>query len=250
VDRERLVVHFMKSLLPIIILVFFVPASLSFTTIPGTAEKRVVLSDYQKDVISYFKEIALGYEYGTASSLTRKWKQNVRVFLDGTEDTVLSDELQRVAQELNELATDGFQVEIVQSRAESNVHIFVGTASQFARYYPTDRVLAASNSGIFRVYWNSKNEIFRGHIFISNSTSREEQRHAIREELTQCLGLGRDSETHQESIFQLRYTTPTEFAPIDRELIRLLYHPSMHCGMTALEAEAVLTDILLSENEL
>ena len=31
------------------------------------------LDEYDLEVISYFKEIALGFEFGSASKITRKW---------------------------------------------------------------------------------------------------------------------------------------------------------------------------------
>jgi hypothetical protein len=50
-----------------------------------------------------------------------------------------------------------------------------------------------------------------------------------------------------ESIFQSSYTTPTQYADVDKEIIRLLYHPKISIGLRAEEVEAVLTDILLNE---
>jgi hypothetical protein len=49
-------------------------------------------------------------------------------------------------------------------------------------------------------------------------------KHLLREELTQSLGLFNDSWEYPESIFYQGWTTTTEFAPIDRELIDMLYN--------------------------
>ena len=54
---------------------------------------------------------------------------------------------------------------------------------------------------------------------------------SVEEELTQSLGLGKDSEKYPNSIFQSSWTQTTEYLPIDRELIRLLYHPEMKIGL-------------------
>jgi hypothetical protein len=74
-----------------------------------------------------------------------------------------------------------------------------------------------------------------------------EQKHLLREELTQALGLAKDSPLYMESIFQSRWTTTNEYAPIDRDLIRLLYHPEMLTGLNANQTEVVLTAILIGE---
>ena len=52
----------------------------------------------------------------------------------------------------------------------------------------------------------------------------ESYKHLLREELTQSLGLFNDSWDYPESIFYQCWTTTTEYAPIDRELIDMLYN--------------------------
>lgn len=70
----------------------------------------------------------------------------------------------------------------------------------------------------------------------------------LREELTQSLGLARDSNLYPESIFQQSFSTKTtDYAPIDRDLIRLLYHPEMKVGLNRDEVDNLLRDILLTE---
>ena len=78
-------------------------------------------------------------------------------------------------------------------------------------------------------------------------TNLTEQKHLLREELTQSLGLARDSQKYSESIFQSAWTTTMEYALIDRDLIRLLYHPDMSIGLNETQVEVVLKEILSSE---
>jgi hypothetical protein len=74
----------------------------------------------------------------------------------------------------------------------------------------------------------------------------------ILEEVTQSLGLGKDSLLYKESIF---YETSVDgrfaqdFADIDLELIRLLYNPRMRVGLDRNEVVALLSIILLEEQE-
>ena len=75
----------------------------------------------------------------------------------------------------------------------------------------------------------------------------QEQMHLLREELTQSLGLGKDSEKYPNSIFQSSWTQTTEYLPIDRELIRLLYHPEMKIGLNDIAVEELLIEILQNE---
>jgi hypothetical protein len=207
-----------------------------------------VLSDHQKSVIEYFKEIALGSEFGTEEKITRKWKGPMKIFLGGSPSQTLKDELSLIVDELNALISDDFRIEIVDKQSASNFYIFFGQSSEYAAIYPAEATLARGNSGVFHIYWNNQNQITKGHIFVkvNRKISVEEQRHVLREELTQSLGLPRDSALYPESIFQQNWTIPTHYAEIDKELIHLLYHPKMMTGLSAPEVEAVLTQILLS----
>jgi hypothetical protein len=49
-------------------------------------------------------------------------------------------------------------------------------------------------------------------------------KHVLREELTQAMGLLNDSWKYPESMFYDGVSEPTEYAPIDRELIDILYN--------------------------
>jgi hypothetical protein len=207
------------------------------------------LSEFQQRVIHYFKEVALGYEYGTASEITRKWTKPMNVFIDGAHSDEVDVEVEKVVSELNDLITNDFEIRIVTDKSIANLHLYVGSLSSYTALYPQDYDLAKANSGIFTVTWNKNQEIVRGRIFIKNTISTAEQRHAVREELTQSLGFGRDSMLYRDSIFQLKYTTLTEYAEIDREVIRLLYHPQMRSGLSASEVDHLLTEILLAEKD-
>jgi hypothetical protein len=211
-------------------------------------ENEPVLSSYQKEVISYFKEVSLGFEYGNAAGLTRKWTKPMVVFVAGKPSAEHLAELDRVTAELNGLFTDGFQIRITENREDANFVVYFGSRERFTELYPADAKTVARSSGLFHIFWNQSNEITRGYVFIHTmGTSLAEQRHTIREEVTQALGLGKDSPRYNESIFQAGWTTPTEFAPVDRELIRLLYNPQMTAGANDAEVELILTQILASE---
>jgi hypothetical protein len=214
-----------------------------------TGNKSTALSDYQKEVVDYFKEIALGFEFGEATAVTRKWKKPMKIFVGGWHNATLTNELHLVVDELNALVADNFEIEIVSSKAAANFYIFFGAGSQYASMYPSDADLANSNSGTYRIFWNERNEIASGHMFVDiRGTDLDEQKSVLREELTQSLGLGNDSPLYSDSIFQSDWSTPTQYSQMDKDIIRLLYHPAMSIGLSPSQTESILTQILLSEN--
>jgi len=206
------------------------------------------LSEYQIKVIDYYKDIALGFEFGNASNVTRKWNSELRIFIGGEPNSELINELENIKTEINELAKDGFKVNIVNDSLKSNYYIFFGTGTEYAEIFPSQSNLVDSNWGLFSVYWNSRNQITSGYMYVditrANST---EQKHLLREELTQSLGLAKDSPLYMESIFQSTWTNTTQYASIDKDLIRLLYHPDMRFGLNENQVDNILREILISE---
>jgi hypothetical protein len=57
----------------------------------------------------------------------------------------------------------------------------------------------------------------------------------------------KDSPLYIDSVFQTSWTFTNEYAPIDKDLIRLLYHPEMRIGLNDLQVDKVLRGILINE---
>ena len=214
----------------------------------GGEDNQINLTQYQIDVINYFKDIALGFEFGTASAITRKWKSPLKIFVGGKDSPALNLELNRIKDEINNLAKDGFKISIVNDSIASNYYIFLGSGQEYAQIYPNLVNYVENNWGLFNIYWSSDNVLNYGHMYVDiQRANAQEQMHLLREELTQSLGLGKDSEKYPNSIFQSSWTQTTEYLPIDREVIRLLYHPEMKIGLNDIAVEELLIEILQNE---
>lgn len=206
------------------------------------------LNDYDRRVIEYFGEVALGFEFGGAMEVTRKWSGEMRVFVGGDKKPELMAELEDIVTEINELATDGFRISIVQDSSQMNYYVFFGSGADFAAIYPSQAALVDDNWGLFNLYWDLAQYIDRGNMYVDIDRANDtEEKHLLREELTQSLGLAKDSKRYNDSIFQDDWTTTTDYSAIDRELIRLLYHPEMVANLSPEAAEARLIQIILSE---
>jgi hypothetical protein len=194
--------------------------------------------------LEYFKEIALGMEFGYASEVTSKWNSDMTVFVNGNPINEVLNELERIKNEINGLATDGFQIEVVNSQDQSNFYVYFGDGDEYARMFPSEANLVNSNLGLFHINWTNQDYIYSGHMYVNTTvTNSIQQKHLLREELTQSLGLAKDSPKYPDSIFQSEWTETNSYADIDKELIKLLYHPSMVSGLNANEVESVMVDI-------
>jgi hypothetical protein len=201
-----------------------------------------------RNVIEYFCDVALGVEFGGAAEVTRKWRDEMRIFVGGNTTPALLDELASIITEVNTLATDGFQIRIVLDSLEMNYYIFFGPADTYAKIYPSQAGLVEKNWGLFNIFWDPSNQIYAGNMYVDIDRANDiEEKHLLREELTQSLGLAKDSRRYPESIFQTDWTTTNAYASIDKELIRLLYHPEMETGVVRSDAETLLAQVLLNE---
>ncbi len=209
-----------------------------------------VIEVTEEKTIAYFKEIALGFEFGGSSEITRKWKIEMKILIEGNPTNQLSKELDRVVSELNELATDGFHISLTNNENEANFKVFLGSGDEYAIKYPAEAQYVNSNFGLFNILWNTQNELIGGHMYVDiYRTDIIHQKHLLREELTQSLGLGKDSDLYPDSIFQQSWTGTNEYSEIDKKIIYLLYHPDMKVGLNSETVEPVLRKIL-SENNL
>jgi len=205
------------------------------------------LNEYDLEVISYFKDIALGFEFGSASEVTRKWCSELKIFIGSNVSTELSEELNKIVNEIENLTTDNLSIQIVNDSSLSNYYIYFGSGEKYASIFPSQENYINSNWGLFSVWWTN-NCIDRGHMYVdifrANNT---EQKHLLREEFTQSLGLAKDSNRYPFSIFQSSWTRTLTYTDLDKDLIRLLYHPKMKTGLDVIGVDNKLREILLSE---
>ncbi|MEJ7812017.1 MAG: DUF2927 domain-containing protein [Gemmatimonadaceae bacterium] len=166
----------------------------------------------------YFLSIAYGSEYGTRADRLRVWGRDITVRMFGSPTGADTVELDRVIGELNTLA--GRRVMRRVSDAANLGVYFVGQEG-FDRHAPA---YARQNAGYVAIRWDKRSRIYAGTVLVrSDGLSDRRRRHVIREEVTQALGLLNDSERYPESIFYEPRSEVTEFAPIDRAVIRLLF---------------------------
>ena len=171
-------------------------------------------------VIDYYNEIVMNTEFDGPRKTAYTWKKDMLIYVDGEKPEYLMDELKRIVGELNDIINP-IELKIVSSPAESNYTIYIGSHVDFKNKYKLlEPQLLERNWGYFELYNNS------GVMYIDTyrNGDKTSYKHLLREELTQSLGLFNDSYKYPESIFYQGWTTTTEFAPIDREIIDMLYN--------------------------
>lgn len=185
----------------------------------NTEDQKVEKKFHSPEAVDYFNEITLGSETGSGRSTPYKWTENVKIFVEGSKPSYLMDELDRVVGELNSIINT-INIQVVSNRREANLVVFLGSKSQFLSAHPEITDLPRC-LGYFLTFTNEST------VFVDINRTQGEiefQKHILREEVTQSLGLFNDSEKYTNSIFYDGYSVVTEYSEIDKELIDMLYN--------------------------
>jgi hypothetical protein len=190
-------------------------------------------SGFNREQINYFMEIALGSEYNQeATPKIRKWSGDIRIQVLGKPTQADLRTLQTVVSEINALVNGAIRLQLVD--LSPNVTMHFAPETQFNRLEPA---YVPVNFGFFVTRWNNRGMINYANILItSTGVTQKERSHLIREELTQSLGLMRDSYRYADSMFYQPWTDINRFSDLDRAMIRMLYLPELKPGMTRAEA--------------
>ncbi|MCK4233937.1 DUF2927 domain-containing protein [candidate division WOR-3 bacterium] len=180
-------------------------------------------------------EIALGVEYGSSNRIS-KWSGTIHVKIKGTPTDEDISFLNSLMKELNKLTKNKINFKITEK--EPDMTIWFVPVDEMQKYEPN---YVPNNWGFFYIWWNDSHEIYRANILIGTDKPDQKRRnHIIREEVTQSLGLCKDSMKYPDSIFYQGWTKTQEFADIDKKLIEILYSDDIRPGMTRSQVKKVL----------
>jgi hypothetical protein len=175
---------------------------------------------YSQETVEYFDEIAMGTEDGRRYDHITRYTTDVKIYMEGHQPQYIVDELNKIVSELNGIINT-IDVQVTNSKSDANMIISIGSLDKIKNEYPVfkNTIYENANAG-FSIGLNYSN------VFLNTNNIRSVQHaeHVLREELTQAMGLTNDSYKYPESVFYEGVSEVTEYAPIDRELIDILYN--------------------------
>jgi hypothetical protein len=190
---------------------------------PNISNVKSIGEGHSEEAKSYYKEIVTKNEYNE-NYTPQKWYKDMKIFVKGNKLGYLMDELNKVVSELNDLIT-GIDIKIVNTESESNFIVYFGGQKEYNQLCPYSIKFTEHNYGLFVI--NSRgNEITDGSMYvdIDRTTKINAEKHLLREELTQSLGLTNDSYKYPESIFYGEWTETIKYTELDKEIIKMLYN--------------------------
>ena len=205
------------------------------TAVAGCSAFGTSVQRGQGRELQYFEAVAFGAEEGATELRIRKWRRDIRFAVLGSPTDADLAIIDRVIAELN-----GLVAPLEVSRVTEGPNALILFLAKPNRYIP-DPAAVRYTDGKVSVFTAPNGEILAATVFIpAHRLEGGRRAHVIREEMTQGLGLLRDSWWFPDSIFYEGVRAVTEFAAIDRYLIRTLYRPEILPGMSIAEARAAL----------
>lgn len=190
-------------------------------SVGGGDEQKV--TKFSPEAKEYFNKVAYGNEFGDNGNSLRKFKQDVKIYVTGEKPDYLMSELKSIVRELNGLMST-ISVSIVSNESDANLTILFGSAQDYNNLEPNSIGYTDHNQGLFVSYGSSVLTSATMYVDIERTSSINAQKHLLREELTQSLGLCNDSYDYPESIFYQGWTETTEYSDLDKELIQMMYN--------------------------
>jgi hypothetical protein len=201
-------------------------------------------------ITNSFYEIALGSEYGGAALEVRKWTKPVKIYVEHqVGDKALHNEL--LDAQINDLRKiTGLNISRVSSKKQANI-----------KYYFTSQkklpALVRSTSGKHSVKYlrtavclatiraNRDGSINSAAVYIPVNQARMHAKlvSCIVEEITQVLGLPRDSDEVFPSIFN-DHTPNQTLTGLDVVLLKILYNNQIKAGMNKAKLRPILKRVI------
>ena len=201
-----------------------------------------------------FLEVALGNEYGKGDLRVRKWVKPIKIYVQhNVGDKQLQDQLVDAhIQHLSRITQ--LNIQRVNSLKKANLKFFFTNQKSMKGLSDkhSGRYVAKMNTTktcFANIKLNNKAEVNNAQIYIPVDFAYQNGSlvGCIVEELTQVLGLPRDSDKVFPSIFNDKSTNQL-LTGLDETLIRILYNPKVKPGMSKRALARVLKPIIKGLN--
>jgi len=180
------------------------------------------VKEFSSEAKEYFNKVAYGSEFDNENTSLKKWNRDVRIYVVGDKRDYLMSELEDIVGELNGLIST-INITIVSNESDANLIILFGSAQDYNEFDSESVGYTDGNYGLFIAYGSDELTYATMYVDVERTSTNDGQKHLLREELTQSLGLCNDSYDYPESIFYQGWTETTEYSDIDKEVIQMMY---------------------------
>lgn len=220
-----------------------------------TLPKGVARSN--RDLARDFIDLTFNLESGEPLPTLLRYEEPVRVYLRSASLASYRPDLEAL---LNRLRVEaGIDIAETRDPAEAQIFIEAVPASSIARVFPTASCFIVPGETDWRGFrsrrpdthprWAAQKSLGQAAIFLPPDTTPQDVRDCLNEEITQALGPANDLYRLPNTIWNDDnfHGMATRF---DMTILRALYQPELHSGMTKAEVSAALPRVLDRTNPL
>jgi len=190
-----------------------------------------------EDVIVYFNEVCLDAEFSTGGNpnVVQKWVSPIRYALHGdyNENDIMA--IRAFSQWLNTI--EGFPG-MAEADSSVSANLDIHYCSQQEMVEIMGDTYANLDGAV--TFWYEDNEIYDETICCRNDIDAALRNSVTLEEIYNGLGPVQDTELRSDSIIYSYFSRPQALSDVDKLLLKLLYHPDIHCGMDIEQCESVI----------
>ena len=197
-----------------------------------------------------FQEVALGSEFGRSDNRIRKWVKPLNLYVQHSvgNKALLNELVDAHTAHLSDIS--GLKIQRVNNINKANVKLFFTRQSKLKNLIIRHSGAAVAkvnttNTCLYNIELNEAAQVSKAQIYIPVDFAYNEGKlvSCIVEELTQILGLPRDSEKVFPSIFNDK-STDDLLTGLDETLIRILYNSKIKAGMNKRSLASVLKPVI------
>lgn len=220
---------------------------------PVTLPKGVARSN--RELAQDFLDLTFQLENGEQLQHLLRYEEPVRVYMGSTSLAPYQPDLAAL---LNRLRVEaGVDISQTDDASAAQIHIEAVPSAQIAKVFPTAACFIVpgerdwhgfrSGPGEIHPRWSAQTTLGAAAIFLPPDSTPQDIRDCLNEELTQALGPAMDLYRLPDSIWNDDnfHGMATRF---DMTILRTLYQPELHSGMTKAEVAARLPKLLARTN--
>ena len=214
------------------------------TATPAPAHSDLYIEGLSvEDVILYFNEVVLDSEFVTSGdpSYVQKWADPISFMLHGTYTQTDYEVLTELVTQLNGIeGFPGMYECWEESQARLNIYF---CTQQELNDRMSNMTQDTSLDGAVTFWYDEGDRIYSEIICIRTDLDQTLRNSVILEEIYNGLGPVQDTTLREDSIIYQYSSTALSLTDTDILLLKLLYHPSMLCGMNPGEAHSVIREL-------
>ena len=193
-------------------------------------------------IIAHFNKVVLGIESNAGTgevALVQKWDAPINYRIEGMPSRQDAQNLNNLNKKLNEI--EGFPGIQAATGLEQNLTIYFLKDEDFKTQF--SHVMEEQGTyGVVQMWHNDSNGIYSGRVGYRQSASQELLDLLIPEKLVEALGISNVT-VEKEITTDYKPKTIIDLSELDWSVIKLLYNPRIHNGMTADECEMIIREL-------